>query len=97
MSAGTSPGSGARRGAPALTFRQAALGRHILLYLILGGYAALVLVPLLIVLAASLDPAGLPRLLPADLTGAHYRRILANPGAATDDDPVRSPGDALRP
>jgi hypothetical protein len=41
---------------PRLTFRQAAIGRQVLLYLLVGTYAALVLVPILIVLSASLDP-----------------------------------------
>ena len=62
-----------------LTFRQAALGRQILLGLIVGTYAALVLVPILIVVFASLDPAGLPRLIPQDLTSEHYRQILGDP------------------
>jgi multiple sugar transport system permease protein len=47
-------------------------------YLFLGSYAALVLVPVLIVLSASLDPAGLPRLVPESLTFGHYARILGD-------------------
>jgi multiple sugar transport system permease protein len=65
--------------APRLTFRQAAVGRQAFLYLIVGVYAALVLIPLLIVLSASLDPAGLPRLMPQSLTAEHYQRILGDP------------------
>jgi ABC-type glycerol-3-phosphate transport system permease component len=65
--------------APRLTFRQAAVGRQAFLYLIVGVYAALVLIPLLIVLSASLDPAGLPRLIPQSLTAEHYQRILGDP------------------
>jgi multiple sugar transport system permease protein len=64
---------------PRLTLRQAAIGRQVLLYLLVGPYAALVLVPILIVLSASLDPAGLPRLIPQDLTTEHYRQILGDP------------------
>ncbi len=71
------------RAAPArttrLTFRQAKIGRTILLYLFLGGYAALVLVPFLVVLSASLHPAGLPRLFPDVVTSRHYARLLSNP------------------
>ncbi|MFQ5614674.1 MAG: carbohydrate ABC transporter permease, partial [Anaerolineae bacterium] len=62
-----------------LTFRQARLGRMLLLYLFLGGYAAIVLVPFLVVLSASLHPAGLPRLLPNVITFKHYARLLGDP------------------
>lgn len=65
--------------APLLTLHQAELGRKILTYLILGGYTAVVLVPFLVVLSASFDPAGLPRLLPATVTLDHYHRILTDP------------------
>jgi ABC-type glycerol-3-phosphate transport system permease component len=70
---------GAQAGRSRVTFRQAAIGRQVLLYLLLGSYAALVLIPLLIVLSASLDPAGLPRLIPRALTAEHYQRILGDP------------------
>jgi multiple sugar transport system permease protein len=48
------------------------------LYLFLATYAALVLVPVLIVISASLDQAGLPRLVPEALTLRHYQRILGD-------------------
>lgn len=54
-----------------------------LLYLFLAGFAALVLVPVMIVVSASLDPAGLPRLLPESITLRHYQRILGDPRFAT--------------
>lgn len=50
-----------------------------LVYLFLITYAALVLVPILLVISASLDPAGLPRLSPESLTFEHYAKILENP------------------
>lgn len=62
-----------------LTFRQARLGRTFVLYLFLGGYAILVLVPFLVVLSASLHPAGLPRLIPDTITFKHYARLLGDP------------------
>lgn len=62
-----------------LTLQQAARGRKILIYLILGGYTAVVLVPLLVVLSASFDPTGLPRLIPTSITLDHYQRILSDP------------------
>ena len=37
------------------------------------------LVPILIVVFASLDPAGLPWLIPQNLTSEHYRQILGDP------------------
>jgi multiple sugar transport system permease protein len=49
------------------------------LYALLGGYAVLVLVPIVIVVAASLDPAGLPRFIPDNITLEHYARLLRNP------------------
>jgi ABC-type glycerol-3-phosphate transport system permease component len=52
---------------------------RILVYLFLILYALLVLVPVLIILSASLDPAGLPRLIPERVTFRHYARILQNP------------------
>jgi ABC-type glycerol-3-phosphate transport system permease component len=60
------------------SLRNVTLNR-IVVYLFLVGYAALVLVPILIVVSASLDPAGLPRLIPENITLEHYRRILDNP------------------
>lgn len=42
-------------------------------------YTALVLVPFLVVLSASLDPVGLPRLLPAKITLKHYVNLLSDP------------------
>lgn len=65
--------------APLLTFRQARLGRMLLLYLFLAGYATIVLVPFLVVMSASLHPAGLPRLLPDTVTFKHYGRIIGDP------------------
>ncbi|MFQ5856162.1 MAG: carbohydrate ABC transporter permease [Anaerolineae bacterium] len=65
--------------APLLTFRQAKVGRMVLLYLFLAGYAAIVLVPFLVVLSASLHPAGLPRLFPDAVTFKHYARLLGSP------------------
>ncbi len=62
-----------------LSFRQARLGRMLLLHLFLGGYAAIVLVPFLVVLSASLHPVGLPRLLPNVITFKHYVRLLGDP------------------
>lgn len=62
----------------AWSLRNVTLNR-IVVYLFLAGYAALVLVPILIVVSASLDPAGLPRLIPENITLEHYRRILDNP------------------
>lgn len=79
MSVTARPIGAAGRVRPRLTLRQAALGRQLLLYAILGGYAAAVLVPLLIVLWASLDQAGLPRLVPEAVTAEHYRRLLGDP------------------
>lgn len=64
---------------PLLTPRQARLGRSMLVYLFLAVYAAAVLVPFLIVVSASLHPAGLPRLLPESVTSKHYARLLSNP------------------
>jgi len=64
---------------PLLTFRQARIGRSILVYLFLTVYAAAVLVPFLVVVSASLHPAGLPRLIPESVTFKHYARLLSNP------------------
>jgi multiple sugar transport system permease protein len=64
---------------PRLSYGQARLGRMLLLYALLGGYAVLVLVPIVIVVAASLDPAGLPRFIPDNITLEHYARLLRNP------------------
>jgi multiple sugar transport system permease protein len=75
----TAPRAGAVAIRPRITFRQAAIGRQVLLYLLVGTYAALVLVPILVVVSASLDPAGLPRLIPREITPEHYRQILGDP------------------
>ena len=64
--------------APTLSLRNVTVNR-VLVYLFLVLYAALVLVPILIVVSASLDPAGLPRLIPENLTFEHYGRLLENP------------------
>jgi multiple sugar transport system permease protein len=61
-----------------LGWRRAAVSRQLLLYLLLGSYAALVLIPIAIVLSASLDVAGLPRLFPEAITLQHYARILGD-------------------
>jgi multiple sugar transport system permease protein len=61
-----------------VAFRQTVLSQRVLLYLVLSGYAALVLIPLLVVLSASLHPTGLPRLLPDAITFEHYGRILGD-------------------
>lgn len=66
-------------GLPTLTLRHRRWGRTLLQYLFVSVYAAIVLVPFLIVLSASLHPAGLPRLLPDAVTFEHYTRILADP------------------
>ncbi|HZD58030.1 MAG TPA: carbohydrate ABC transporter permease [Anaerolineales bacterium] len=50
-----------------------------LLYLFLILYAAMVLVPFLVVLSASLHSSGLPRLIPENLTLEHYQRLLGDP------------------
>jgi multiple sugar transport system permease protein len=54
------------------------VGRTTLLYMFVGGYALLVIVPFLIVVSASFHPAGLPRLIPQDVTLDHYTDILSN-------------------
>ena len=64
--------------APLLSLRNVKVNRA-LVYLFLSVYAAVVLVPIVIVVSASLDPAGLPRLLPETLTFEHYGRLLENP------------------
>lgn len=66
-----------RRGLP-LSPKNPSLNR-LIVYLFLLFYAALVLVPVVIIISASLDPAGLPRLIPERLTLEHYQRILQNP------------------
>lgn len=63
---------------PSLSLKRTPINRT-LTYLFLIGYAALVLVPILLVVSASLDPAGLPRLSPETVTFEHYARILENP------------------
>jgi ABC-type glycerol-3-phosphate transport system permease component len=62
-----------------LTLRRVVLDRRVWLYLIIGGYTAIVLVPFLVVLSASLHPSGLPRLIPDAVTVEHYARILGDP------------------
>ena len=52
---------------------------RLLVYLFLILYTLLVLVPVVIILSASLDPAGLPRLIPEQVTLENYQRILENP------------------
>lgn len=64
---------------PALTLRQRRRSQVLFGYLFLGAYTAIVLVPFLIVLSASLHPAGLPRLLPESVTFQHYARIFDDP------------------
>jgi len=59
-------------------WRRAAVGRQVLLYVLLGAYSALVLIPILVVLSASFDVAGLPRLFPEAVTLQHYARILGD-------------------
>lgn len=61
-----------------LTSGRAAIIRRILLYLIVGGYAVVVIAPFMVVLSASVNPTGLPRLLPDTLTFEHYTRILSD-------------------
>lgn len=75
----TQSDSQAARSARRLSYHQARTGRTVLMYVLLGGYAALVLVPIVIIGAASLDPAGLPRLVPDTITLEHYTRLLSNP------------------
>jgi ABC-type glycerol-3-phosphate transport system permease component len=53
--------------------------RTSLIYLFLLVYLALVLVPFVIVLSASLSPSGLPRLIPQNVTFQHYQRLLSDP------------------
>jgi ABC-type glycerol-3-phosphate transport system permease component len=64
--------------APTLSLKQVPLNRA-LTYLFLISYAALVLVPILLIISASLDPSGLPRLSLESITLEHYARILDNP------------------
>lgn len=64
--------------APALSLKKVPLSR-VLTYLFLTLYAALVLVPILLVISASLDPAGLPRFTLDTISFEHYARILENP------------------
>lgn len=65
-------------GPSTLSLRNVTLNR-LLVYLFLILYTLLVLVPVVIILSASLDPAGLPRLIPERVTIEHYQRILSNP------------------
>jgi multiple sugar transport system permease protein len=52
---------------------------RVLTYLFLTVYAALVLIPILLIITASLDPVGRPRLSPDTMSLQHYARILENP------------------
>lgn len=61
-----------------LARRRASLSR-LLVYLFLILYALSVLLPVVIIISASLNPGGLPRLVPQDVTLSHYLRILENP------------------
>lgn len=61
-----------------LARRRAGLSR-LLLYLFLILYALAVLLPVVIIISASLNPGGLPRLLPQEITFRHYQRIVENP------------------
>lgn len=61
-----------------LSLKNVTLNR-LLVYVFLILYTLLVLVPVIIILSASLDPGGLPRLIPERVTIEHYQRILANP------------------
>ena len=61
-----------------LSLKNLTLNR-LLVYVFLIVYTLLVLVPVLIILSASLDPGGLPRLIPERVTIEHYQRILRNP------------------
>lgn len=63
---------------PRFSLKNVALNR-LLVYAFLILTTLLVLVPVIIILTASLDPAGLPRLIPERVTIEHYRRILSNP------------------
>lgn len=60
-----------------LARRKANLSR-LLLYLFLVLYALAVLLPVVIIISASLNPGGIPRLLPQEVTFQHYRRIAEN-------------------
>jgi multiple sugar transport system permease protein len=62
-----------------LSYYQVNRIRKILLYVIVAGYAGLVIIPILIVVSASLHPAGLPRIIPDSVTLKHYDRILSDP------------------
>lgn len=63
---------------PRLSLKNVTLNR-LLVYAFLILTTLLVLVPVIIILTASLDPAGLPRLIPERITIEHYQRILSNP------------------
>lgn len=63
---------------PRLSLKNLTLNR-LLVYAFLIFYTLLVLVPVIIILSASLDPGGLPRLIPERVTIEHYQRILSNP------------------
>lgn len=53
--------------------------KSVLVYLLLLGYAALVLVPVMVVFSASLSQTGLPRLFPEELVFTHYAELLSDP------------------
>lgn len=61
-----------------LSLKNLTLNR-VLVYVFLILYTLIVLVPVVIILSASLDPGGLPRLIPQRVTIQHYQRILSNP------------------
>ena len=50
-----------------------------LVYLLLLAYTAVVLVPFLVILSASVHPAGLPALIPKEVTFRHYQDLLSDP------------------
>jgi multiple sugar transport system permease protein len=79
VSRAQSDSQAAARSGRRLSYHQARTGRALLMYVLLGGYAALVLVPIVIIAAASLDPAGLPRFVPDNITLGHYTQLLRNP------------------
>ncbi|HEY1407354.1 MAG TPA: carbohydrate ABC transporter permease [Promineifilum sp.] len=60
-------------------WRRAGGDRSLISYVVLAAYTAIILVPIVIVLSASVHPAGLPRLFPDQVTFEHYQRILSDP------------------
>lgn len=65
--------------APLSLSRALRRARTLPLYLFLVGYTAAVLIPFVVVLSASVDPAGLPRLVPTTITFEHYQQLLEDP------------------